>query len=136
MTEAASRAIVDETPISPQATRTPLEHLLKNRADMNDLKERHILLDTSVAPALQLAQQHLQRQQAIDHLKKQLDHRPGKEELIERNILPPLNTAPALQAQAHHLEMNMRRDSLEHKLQNRPQLHDLVEKGILEEGKQ
>ncbi|KAI5305316.1 multiprotein-bridging factor 1 [Ascosphaera pollenicola] len=123
---------VDETPISPSAVSRPLESFFKRRPSASELKERHILLDTSVAPALQTAQQHLLRQQAIDNLKKQLDHRPERAELVERNILPETNAAPALIAHAHDLEKNMRRDSLEHKLQNRPQLEKLIEKGIVE----
>lgn len=43
---------VDETSISaaPLERRNSLEKHLQSRPDQQDLKERHILLDTSVAP--------------------------------------------------------------------------------------
>lgn len=43
---------VDETPLttSPHERRDSLEKHLQTRPDMQDLKDRHILLDTNVAP--------------------------------------------------------------------------------------
>ena len=46
-------AIVDETPISPTRSlerRDSLEKHLQHRPDVQDLKNRHILLDTNTAP--------------------------------------------------------------------------------------
>jgi hypothetical protein len=64
--------------------RNSLEKHLQTRPDMQDLKNRHILLDTNVAPALQSARQELDRQRATDSLKKNLEKRPDKDELVER----------------------------------------------------
>lgn len=73
---------VDTTPLSPTTSRDrrdSLEKHLANRPDEQDLKERHILLDTSAAPALQARQAELERQRVSDSLKKGLEKRAGKE---------------------------------------------------------
>ncbi|KAF2192317.1 hypothetical protein K469DRAFT_716835 [Zopfia rhizophila CBS 207.26] len=135
MTTEAS--IVDETPISPVRQgierRNSLEKHLQHRPDAQDLKNRHILLDTNAAPALQAKALELERQKATDNLKKGLAHRPDRETLVERNILPDSNAAPALQGHQKELERHMRADSLEKGLQSRPSPEELVKKGILEE---
>lgn len=41
---------VDESPISPVERRNSLEKHLQQRPDAQDLKNRHILLDTNAAP--------------------------------------------------------------------------------------
>ena len=41
---------IDETPISPVERRNSLEKHLQHRPDPQDLKDRHILLDTNAAP--------------------------------------------------------------------------------------
>lgn len=125
--------MIDETPLSasPSERRNSLEKHLQTRPDQRDLKERHILLDTNVAPSLQAASQGLARQSTTDSLKKHLEKRPDREALIERNILPAVNAAPALQAHALELEKNMRADSLEQKIQHRPQPDELISHGIL-----
>ncbi|KAF2738468.1 hypothetical protein EJ04DRAFT_560764 [Polyplosphaeria fusca] len=128
--------IVDETPISPVRQgverRNSLEKHLQHRPEAQDLKNRHILLDTTAAPALQAKAQELERQRATDNLKKGLAHRPERDELVERNILPDSTAAPALQGHQKDLERHMRADSLEKGLQGRPGPEDLVKKGILE----
>ncbi|KAL2010839.1 hypothetical protein VTN00DRAFT_3557 [Thermoascus crustaceus] len=125
---------VDETPLtaSPIERRNSLEKHLQSRPDQQDLKDRHILLNTNVAPSLQAARQELARQRITDSLKRSLERRPEREELVERNILPAVNAAPALQANARQLEKHMRADSLEHKIQNRPQPEQLISQGILD----
>jgi hypothetical protein len=55
MTDQESTSAIDETPISPvsrpdHARKNSLEKHLQHRPDAQDLKDRHILLDTSVAP--------------------------------------------------------------------------------------
>jgi hypothetical protein len=48
-----SPVVVDETPISPVRSndrRNSLEKHLQHRPDPQDLKNRHILLDTTTAP--------------------------------------------------------------------------------------
>lgn len=44
-------------------------------------------LDSNIAPALQAAQERLQRAQLEDKLGHALQERPEKKELVERNIL-------------------------------------------------
>ncbi|KAG5295422.1 RPEL repeat protein [Histoplasma ohiense] len=124
---------VDTSPISPVERRNSLEKYLQHRPGQQDLKERHILLDTNVAPSLQAAQQELARQKAADSLKKHLEKRPDREDLVERNILPSSTAAPALQAHARELEKHMLADNLEHKIQSRPKPEELIHRGILEE---
>lgn len=53
MATEAETPIVDETPISPVRSnerRNSLEKHLQHRPDPQDLKNRHILLDTNAAP--------------------------------------------------------------------------------------
>lgn len=44
--------MIDETPLStsPTERRDSLEKHLQNRPEQRDLKDRHILLDTNIAP--------------------------------------------------------------------------------------
>ncbi|KAI4145304.1 MAG: hypothetical protein L6R39_003847 [Caloplaca ligustica] len=132
MAEKTEEVKVDETPISPIERRNSLEKHLQTRPDPKDLKDRHILLDTNAAPALQSAAQELERQRATDSLKKGLEKRPEREELIERNILPDSNAAPAIQGQQKELEKHMRADSLEEKMKHRPKPEELIKEGILQ----
>ncbi|KAJ0416938.1 hypothetical protein BJY00DRAFT_316350 [Aspergillus carlsbadensis] len=83
---------------SPIERRDSLEKHLLTRPDPQDLKDRHILLDTNVAPSIQAARQKLDRQRASDNLKKNLEHRPDREELVERHILQPDEQAPLSQS--------------------------------------
>ncbi|OJJ66483.1 hypothetical protein ASPBRDRAFT_137571 [Aspergillus brasiliensis CBS 101740] len=125
---------IDETPLSASPERrSSLEKHLQRRPDVQDLKDRHILLNTNVAPSLQATQQELARQVTTDTLKKHLEHRPEREELVERNILPTTHAAPALQANARELEKHMLADHLDQKIQNRPNPEDLISQGILTE---
>ncbi|KAF2814645.1 uncharacterized protein BDZ99DRAFT_485288 [Mytilinidion resinicola] len=128
---------IDHTPISPVRAgvlrRNSLEKHLQHRPEAQDLKNRHILLDTTAAPALQSKALELERQRATDNLKKGLSQRPERDELVERNILPDSNAAPALQGHQRELERHMRANSLEKGLQGRPKPEDLVKQGILEE---
>lgn len=50
--------------------RNSLEKHLQTRPEEKDLKDRHILLDTTAAPALQARQAELERQRITDNLKK------------------------------------------------------------------
>lgn len=82
---------IDETPISPSrpdhVRQNSLEKHLQHRPDPQELKDRHILLDTNAAPSLQSKALELERQLATDSLKKGLEHRSTKEDLIERMSL-------------------------------------------------
>jgi len=123
---------VDTSPIAPTLDRrNSLEKALQHRPDEQDLRNRHILLDTTAAPALQARQQELERQRITDNLKKGLSKRPEKEELVEKNILPESGVAPALQEKQRELEKHMRKDSLEKKMEARPDRGELVKEGIL-----
>ncbi|KAL8733956.1 MAG: hypothetical protein Q9181_003370 [Wetmoreana brouardii] len=132
MAEEAEQPKVDESPISPIERRNSLEKHLQMRPDAKDLKDRHILLDTNAAPALQSTAQELERQRATDSLKKGLEKRPERGELVERNILPDSNAAPAIQGQQRELERHMRADSLEEKMKHRPKPEELIKEGILQ----
>lgn len=100
--------------------------------------------------SLQAKQLELERQQAIDGLKKGLEKRPERDELVEsilnhlltlpvrrlilrllENILPDSTAAPSIQGQQRELAKHMRADSLEQKLQQRPKPDELVKEGIL-----
>ncbi|KAF2703889.1 RPEL repeat protein-like protein [Pleomassaria siparia CBS 279.74] len=135
--EPSTTPVVDETPISPirQAVerRNSLEKHLQHRPEAQDLKNRHILLDTTTAPALQAKALELERQRATDNLKKGLTQRPDRDTLVERNILPDSAAAPALLQNQRELERHMRADSLDKGLQGRPSPEELVKKGILTE---
>ncbi|KAI7215794.1 hypothetical protein KC333_g5236 [Hortaea werneckii] len=123
---------VDTAPITNSLERrNSLEKALQHRPDEQDLKDRHILLDTTAAPALQAKAAELERQRVMDNLRKGLAHRPEKEELVERNILAGGPAAPALQEKQRELEKHMRADSLEKQLSNRPKPEDLIKEGIL-----
>lgn len=77
---------VDTSPISPIERRNSLEKHLQTRPEEQDLKNRHILLDTHAAPALQARQQELERQRNTDNLKKGLSKRMERGELVEREF--------------------------------------------------
>ncbi|KAL4792248.1 hypothetical protein BDV19DRAFT_392248 [Aspergillus venezuelensis] len=95
-TPATEPPTVDTTSLttSPLERRDSLEKHLLTRPDPQDLKDRHILLDTNVAPSIQAMRQKLDRQQVSDNLKKNLESRPEREELVERHILPADEKAP------------------------------------------
>ncbi|TAQ91098.1 hypothetical protein B7494_g515 [Chlorociboria aeruginascens] len=139
MADIESKNEIDTSPISPvrptatHVRQNSLEKHLQHRPDPQDLKNRHILLDTNAAPALQAAAQELERQRATDSLKKGLEKRPNREELVERNILPDSTAAPGIQGQQKELEKHMRADSLNEKIANRPRPEDLVKEGVLHE---
>lgn len=61
---------VDTASPSVLERRNSLEKHLQMRPDEQDLKDRHILLDTTAAPALQAKQAELERQRITDNLKK------------------------------------------------------------------
>ncbi|KAH8816468.1 hypothetical protein F5884DRAFT_224605 [Xylogone sp. PMI_703] len=130
-------SVIDETPISPvsegRARQNSLEKHLQHRPDQKELRDRHILLDSNAAPAIQQAQYELERHRVSDSLKKGLEHRPERKDLVDRNILPDSNAAPAIQGQQKELEKHMRVDSLNEKIQHRPKVEDLIRDGVLKE---
>ncbi|CZT11575.1 hypothetical protein WAI453_004617 [Rhynchosporium graminicola] len=138
MAESDRSAVIDETSISPVRPGThmrqnSLEKHLQHRPDSQELKDRHILLDTNAAPSLQSAAHDLERQRAIDSLKKGLEKRPQREDLVERNILPDSTAAPAIVGHQRELEKHMRADSLNEKILHRPKPEQLLKEGILTE---
>ena len=64
--------------------RDSLEKHLHTRPTVDELKQKHILLDTNAAPSLQAAQHDLEKQRITDSLKKGLEHRPEREDLEQR----------------------------------------------------
>jgi hypothetical protein len=81
-----SDAGIDISPISPADRRNSLEKHLQTRPEEQDLKNRHILLDTNAAPSLQAKALELERQRATDNLKKGLGKRPERGELVDREF--------------------------------------------------
>jgi len=77
---------IDISPISPADRRNSLEKHLQTRPEEQDLKNRHILLDTNAAPSLQAKALELERQRATDNLKKGLGKRPERGELVDREF--------------------------------------------------
>lgn len=61
---------IDASSPNPLQRRDSLEKHLQTRPEEQDLKNRHILLDTTAAPALQAKQAELERQRITDNLKK------------------------------------------------------------------
>lgn len=68
--ETAPTGGVDNAPINTHERRNSLEKHLQQRPEEQDLKDRHILLDTTTAPALQAKAAELERQRITDNLKK------------------------------------------------------------------
>jgi hypothetical protein len=64
-----------------------LEKQLGLRPKKDELVDRNILKDDSVAPALQAAKERLQRSQLEDKLAQALQARPKAEELVQEGIL-------------------------------------------------
>ncbi|EMF17819.1 uncharacterized protein SEPMUDRAFT_146755 [Sphaerulina musiva SO2202] len=125
---------VDDSPIVVNSERRDsLDKKLQLRPDETDLKNRHILLDNTAAPALQARAAELERQRITDNLKKGLSHRPEKEILVQRNILLESSAAPGIQGQQRELQKHMRADSLEKHLQHRPDKDALLKEGILKD---
>jgi hypothetical protein len=93
-----SDAGIDISPISPADRRNSLEKHLQTRPEEQDLKNRHILLDTNAAPSLQAKALELERQRATDNLKKGLGKRPERGELVDRELFLSFPILPL-----HHL---------------------------------
>ncbi|KZV81102.1 hypothetical protein EXIGLDRAFT_392495 [Exidia glandulosa HHB12029] len=86
---------IDEQPVAQTEVKHKLERALSDRPDKQELVDRNILKDTTVAPALQAAQDKLQRSQLEDKLDQALQHRPKPEELIKDGILTPDEAPPS-----------------------------------------
>ncbi|KAI9745035.1 MAG: hypothetical protein M1818_001313 [Claussenomyces sp. TS43310] len=160
--EEKGSSAIDETSIAPSrpghVRQDSLEKHLQTRPDAQELKDKHILLNTTAAPSLQAAAHDLERQKATDSLKKGLERRPHREDLIERasslpaastvlllqnvgrriankmplgNILPDSNAAPGIVGHQKELEKHMRADSLNEKIAHRPSPAELVKEGVL-----
>jgi len=97
MSSTDATAIADETSVSgtrparqnslSNETLEVLEKRLAQRPDRQELQDRNILKDGSVAPALQAARDQLQRSQLEDKLDQKLMQRPRPEELVKSGIL-------------------------------------------------
>jgi hypothetical protein len=72
-----------------------LEKRLAQRPERQELQDRNILKDGSVAPALQAARDQLQRSQLEDQLDHKLMQRPRPEELVKSGILNADEAPPA-----------------------------------------
>ncbi|KIO32287.1 hypothetical protein M407DRAFT_241536 [Tulasnella calospora MUT 4182] len=78
-----------ETDESPQVgdAKQKLERKLSLRPERDELVERNILKNTSVAPSLQAAQADLERARLEDKLEQKLQARPKPDELVKEGIL-------------------------------------------------
>ena len=71
MADDTASSTIDNAPIGSALDRQKsLEKQLASRPDEQDLRNRHILLDTTAAPALQARQAELEKQRITDNLKK------------------------------------------------------------------
>ncbi|KAH7888781.1 hypothetical protein F5I97DRAFT_1803210 [Phlebopus sp. FC_14] len=70
-----------------QETVKSLERRLSNRPEKDELVDRNILKDDSVAPALQAVRERLQKSQLEDKLSQALQRRPSYGELVDRGII-------------------------------------------------
>lgn len=70
MASSSNEEKVDLKSPNPLERRDSLEKHLQMRPEEKDLKDRHILLDTTAAPALQARAAELERQRITDNLKK------------------------------------------------------------------
>jgi len=64
-----------------------LDDAISHRPEKQDLVDRNILKDDSVAPALQAAREQLQRAQLENKIDHGLQHRPTPEDLVKKGIL-------------------------------------------------
>jgi len=85
----------DETPIDPTVSAAKLERKLTQRPDEQELKERNILKNSNVAPALQGIEEGLKRAQLEDKLEHMLLQRPKPGELVSEGILPESEAPPS-----------------------------------------
>ncbi|KAH9855207.1 hypothetical protein C2E23DRAFT_814891 [Lenzites betulinus] len=93
-----------QAPVPPKPVRKPsfdpeaaqrLEKSLAVRPDKNELIDRNILKDDTVAPSLQAAKEALERSQLEDKLEHALQARPKPEELVKGGILQEKDVPPA-----------------------------------------
>lgn len=70
-----------------QARYKSLEKHLQQRPTAVELKERNILLDTKVAPSIQLQQKELEKRMRADSLNEKIANRPSPVELRKNGIL-------------------------------------------------
>ncbi|KAG8953527.1 hypothetical protein FRC04_002369 [Tulasnella sp. 424] len=84
--EPETTGVTDESPQVGDA-KQKLERKLSLRPEREELVERNILKNTSVAPSLQAAQADLERAQLEDKLEQKLQARPKPDELVKEGIL-------------------------------------------------
>ncbi|KHJ36017.1 putative rpel repeat protein [Erysiphe necator] len=85
--------IIDETSISKSnnpaspVRQKSLENHLQQRPNAQELKDRHILLNTNAAPSLQGQQRELEKKMRADSLNEKIANRPNTEDLLKKGIL-------------------------------------------------
>jgi hypothetical protein len=132
-----------------------LDYSIKRRASVDDLVCRHILLgnrlqsappprlvldralcvDTTVAPALQVATRELERAKLSDALEHKLERRLKLSDLVEQNIAKEPLVSPSLQGKFTDLEKAKLGDRLAQLLKHRASADELVEQSILRDTK-
>jgi len=78
-----------------QDTVEKLDKAIAHRPEKQDLVEKNILKDGTVAPALQAAREQLQRAQLEDKIDHGLQHRPTADELVKKGILQAEEAPPS-----------------------------------------
>lgn len=87
VTSAGCEADVSGNPAHHEEEKQRLEKLLQNRADVAELKDKNILKEGNVAPALAATKAELARNQLEDKLEGKLERRPDRDDLVSRGIL-------------------------------------------------
>lgn len=78
-----------------QDTVNKLDKAIGHRPEKQELVDKNILKDDSVAPALQAKREQLQRAQLEDKIDHGLQNRPKVEELVEKGILEADEAPPS-----------------------------------------
>ena len=65
-----------------------LNRLLARRPLPKELQERHVMLATDIAPALQANQATVAKARLENQLSHKLAQRPTREELVEKHVMP------------------------------------------------
>jgi len=111
-----------------------LERGLENRPDRDELIERNVMKEATVAPNLQAAKDRLEKEQIANNLKEGLKKRKRKEELVEAGVMRSGTAEVGVQEKQRELQNRQARDALEERLSKRPDQQELLNAGILETG--
>ncbi|ETO30759.1 hypothetical protein RFI_06361, partial [Reticulomyxa filosa] len=119
--------VSNETGNANTETRAALEQGLKSRHDINELEKGGIYKTT-----MQAAQEQLQKSQAKDQLRQEIENRSDTQELVSKGVMSDgSKVAPSLQMPAKGLEMNVKKDMVRRSLDAQPEIEQLEKQGIV-----